>query len=76
MLNDNEIVDSMQAKSDPVDGNTDEDENNNNESSKDLNICILLYRGIRYQTDKISGYTKVTLNKAGMQGHKCRSFEL
>ncbi|PRD30083.1 UNVERIFIED_CONTAM: hypothetical protein NCL1_27476 [Trichonephila clavipes] len=33
MLNDNEIVTSMQAESDPVDDNTDKDENNN-ESSK------------------------------------------
>ncbi|GFV83294.1 hypothetical protein TNCV_1900201 [Trichonephila clavipes] len=35
MLNDDEIVTSVQAESDPADDKTDEDEDNNNESSKD-----------------------------------------
>ncbi|GFW96869.1 uncharacterized protein TNCV_2160051 [Trichonephila clavipes] len=34
MLNDDEIVTSVQAESDPVDDETDEDEDNNSESSK------------------------------------------
>ncbi|GFU29312.1 uncharacterized protein TNCV_3334981 [Trichonephila clavipes] len=34
MLNDDEIVTSVQAESDPVDDETNEDEGNNNESSK------------------------------------------
>ncbi|GFV46931.1 uncharacterized protein TNCV_1270491 [Trichonephila clavipes] len=34
MLNDDEIVPSVQEESDPVDDVTDEDEDNNNESSK------------------------------------------
>ncbi|GFV07603.1 uncharacterized protein TNCV_4941071 [Trichonephila clavipes] len=34
MLNDEEIVTSVQAESDPVDDETDEDEDNNNVSSK------------------------------------------
>ncbi|GFX63804.1 uncharacterized protein TNCV_5032751 [Trichonephila clavipes] len=34
MLNDDEIVTSVQAESDPVDDETDEDEDNNYESSK------------------------------------------
>ncbi|GFS72481.1 uncharacterized protein TNCV_2116261 [Trichonephila clavipes] len=34
MLNDDEIVTSVQAESDPVDDEMDEDEDNNNESSK------------------------------------------
>ncbi|GFU42730.1 hypothetical protein TNCV_3139291 [Trichonephila clavipes] len=34
MLNDDEIVTSVQAESDPVDDEPDEDEDNNNESSK------------------------------------------
>ncbi|GFV80319.1 uncharacterized protein TNCV_4957221 [Trichonephila clavipes] len=37
MLNDDEIVTSVQEESDPVDGKTEEDgDNNNNESSKSL----------------------------------------
>ncbi|GFT57226.1 hypothetical protein TNCV_1692321 [Trichonephila clavipes] len=34
MLNDDEVVTSVQAESDPVDNEMDEDEDNNNESSK------------------------------------------
>ncbi|GFV91283.1 hypothetical protein TNCV_898021 [Trichonephila clavipes] len=34
MLNDDEIVTSVQEESDPVNDETDEDEDNNNESSK------------------------------------------
>ncbi|GFV59293.1 uncharacterized protein TNCV_2340341 [Trichonephila clavipes] len=34
MLNDDEIVTSVQEESDPVDDKTDKDENNKNESSK------------------------------------------
>ncbi|GFT04502.1 uncharacterized protein TNCV_1930111 [Trichonephila clavipes] len=34
MLNDDEIVFSVQSESDPVDDETDKDEDNNNESSK------------------------------------------
>ncbi|GFW36473.1 uncharacterized protein TNCV_1344341 [Trichonephila clavipes] len=36
MLNNDEIVTSVQAESDPVDDETDEDKDNNNESSKGL----------------------------------------
>ncbi|GFU04699.1 hypothetical protein TNCV_4377471 [Trichonephila clavipes] len=35
MLNDDEILTSVQAESDPVDDETDEDEDNNNKRSKD-----------------------------------------
>ncbi|GFT09624.1 cGMP-inhibited 3',5'-cyclic phosphodiesterase A [Trichonephila clavipes] len=45
MLNDDEIVTSVQAESDPVDDETDKDEDNNNESSKGQ----MLARFLRYR---------------------------
>ncbi|GFT53449.1 uncharacterized protein TNCV_3324391 [Trichonephila clavipes] len=61
MLNDDEIKTSVQAESDPVDYETDENEDNNNENSKSIKcwrvFCVRDRYGVVRTTIRVLSYS-------------------